>query len=288
MPYENHPIADAFPLMSKEDLSDLAGSILVNGQKQPIILYQKKILEGRNRYLATQLAKVEPVFQEFTGDNPYQFAAEKHFASHKYKSAQRAMMGARLVKVSQEQQYEGVVLSNRIAGEFAQVHYDVISEARRVIDYGTPEEIRIVDSGEKGLMDIIKAVRLRGKLVPGGNKKGRAPTQQMQQYVKHRRTQMVLWKELRDAMESLSHMPKASEMVRAARAVTKSSGTLKAIPAAIEWLIDFNHEIEKSKLVQKDEETHVTENSSTTGNGDHNARHGDEAVGPQHAEPPSE
>jgi hypothetical protein len=51
-PLEAHPLADMFPLMEGEELTALINDIKVNGQREPITLYEGKILDGRNRYRA--------------------------------------------------------------------------------------------------------------------------------------------------------------------------------------------------------------------------------------------
>src|SRR5262245_6638971 len=50
--YEFHPLADMFPLMEGEDFDKLVADIGKNGVQNKIVLYQGKILDGRNRYRA--------------------------------------------------------------------------------------------------------------------------------------------------------------------------------------------------------------------------------------------
>jgi len=45
-----HPLADLFPLMEGEEFEALVADIEKNGLQQDIVLYQGKILDGRNRY----------------------------------------------------------------------------------------------------------------------------------------------------------------------------------------------------------------------------------------------
>jgi len=73
--YESHVIADEFPMMSSNELSELIGSIRNNGfdPRHPIQLFEGKILDGRNRYKASLEAGVEPVFAQWDGPNPYNF-----------------------------------------------------------------------------------------------------------------------------------------------------------------------------------------------------------------------
>jgi ParB-like nuclease domain len=50
-----HPLAEMFPLISDEELKELAKDIRENGMLEPIMMYQDKILDGRNRYRALMM-----------------------------------------------------------------------------------------------------------------------------------------------------------------------------------------------------------------------------------------
>jgi ParB-like chromosome segregation protein Spo0J len=69
-----HPIANVWPLMDDDKLSELAEDIRVNGLINPIWTYEGKVLDGRNRYKACLLASVKPTFTDYTGDSPASFA----------------------------------------------------------------------------------------------------------------------------------------------------------------------------------------------------------------------
>jgi hypothetical protein len=66
---KNHRFADLFPMMTDAELEALAEDIRDNGLRHAIVLYQGKILDGRNRYLACQIVGVEPRFEEYDGDD---------------------------------------------------------------------------------------------------------------------------------------------------------------------------------------------------------------------------
>lgn len=56
-----HPVADIFPMMSDEELADLAADIKANGQVHPILLdCDGLLLDGRNRLKACEIAGIEP------------------------------------------------------------------------------------------------------------------------------------------------------------------------------------------------------------------------------------
>ena len=68
-----HPLADMFPLMEGTEFDALVADIRNHDLIEPIILYEDKILDGRNRYRACQKAGVEPTFRPFMGDDPLAF-----------------------------------------------------------------------------------------------------------------------------------------------------------------------------------------------------------------------
>ena len=64
---EFHPIASIFPLMDDESLDSLAADIKQNGLREPIWLFEGKVLDGRNRSTACLIAGVKPETREFAG-----------------------------------------------------------------------------------------------------------------------------------------------------------------------------------------------------------------------------
>jgi ParB-like chromosome segregation protein Spo0J len=59
-PMKWHPVANAYRLFNAEELNSTVKSIKSEGQQFPIITFEDKIIDGRNRLLACNLAGVDP------------------------------------------------------------------------------------------------------------------------------------------------------------------------------------------------------------------------------------
>ena len=66
-PLKFHRYANVYPLMEGVDFDSLVEKIKKNGLVHPIVLYEGRILDGRNRYRACLAASVEPRTVEFKG-----------------------------------------------------------------------------------------------------------------------------------------------------------------------------------------------------------------------------
>ena len=55
--YEFHPIANVFPLVKGEEFKQFKKDIKTNKLREPIVIYEGKILDGRNRYNACKELK---------------------------------------------------------------------------------------------------------------------------------------------------------------------------------------------------------------------------------------
>ena len=75
---DNHPLADAFPLMSEAEFEGLKQDIKEHGVRHPVVVFEGMILDGRNRKRACQeLGKACPEIK-FTGENPAAYVASEN------------------------------------------------------------------------------------------------------------------------------------------------------------------------------------------------------------------
>ncbi len=97
--YDFHDIANIYPLAKEEEFELLKESIKERGQLSPIVIFDKKIIDGRNRYLACKNLSIEPIIEIFTGteDEALQYTIELNSGRRHMTKSQSAMMAANYV-----------------------------------------------------------------------------------------------------------------------------------------------------------------------------------------------
>lgn len=94
---EFHEYSNFLPLMQGEDFESLVEDIRENGLLHAITLYDGKIIDGRNRYLACEKANVEPRYEERNDLDPISIVISNETRRHTT-SAQKAIVAAKVWK----------------------------------------------------------------------------------------------------------------------------------------------------------------------------------------------
>ncbi|WP_051786801.1 MULTISPECIES: ParB/RepB/Spo0J family partition protein [Streptomyces] len=90
-----------FPMLSQDELLDLAESIKAEGQHKDIVLDSDGVLiDGRNRLAACEIAGVEPRFTTYTGNNPTALILSSNVFRRHISKGQQAMITAMACSVS--------------------------------------------------------------------------------------------------------------------------------------------------------------------------------------------
>jgi N6-adenosine-specific RNA methylase IME4/ParB-like chromosome segregation protein Spo0J len=91
-PLDYHPIAAIFPLLSGRGHAELVEDIRAHGLHHPIMLFEDKILDGRNRYRACLEADVESSFEVFSGTQAeaVRYVWSENFTRRHLDASQRA------------------------------------------------------------------------------------------------------------------------------------------------------------------------------------------------------
>lgn len=102
---QTHGAAHIAPLMSEDEFRKLCQSMTEYGffSSHSIVLYEGKILDGRNRWEAAIQTDTEPTFIQYQGDDPYWFSWHANVEGRRMLThAQRAIAAARMAEALQE------------------------------------------------------------------------------------------------------------------------------------------------------------------------------------------
>src|SRR6476469_423150 len=184
-----HPFAALFPLLDDAALTALADDIKQNGQLEPITLDAEgtTLIDGRNRYRACEMVKVDPVYQRlgkhFAEVDLIRYIISKNLNRRHLDVGQRAMIGLEaaeaLEREAKQRQREGggdrksataksvppksggANRSGEVAHQVAalmKIGHSAVSQAKKVKDT-SPRLAQDVRAGTLSLNDAYKQVR---------------------------------------------------------------------------------------------------------------------------------
>ena len=163
-----HPAADIFPMMRDEEAIGMLEDIKKRGQQYAVELYEGKILDGRNRYLACLKLGIECETIDVTDevDDPVAHVISMNLHRRHLTPPQCAIVGARskemYEKLAKERQLAGLkkgeekpVVANSpqretgksrdAAGAAVGVSGKTIDRAAKVINQGIPALVEAVE-----------------------------------------------------------------------------------------------------------------------------------------------
>jgi len=155
-----HPAADIFPMLSDEDLADLAEDIRANGQLFPIMLdHEGRLVDGRNRLKACGIVGVKPKFETLNGHDPLAFIAGANVRRRNLTKGRQAM-GLAMLYPEEHKNKGGRGKKNEAINraETAQFSKTRLLQARTVLAYSRPMAEEVV-KGNRSLDDAIKSVK---------------------------------------------------------------------------------------------------------------------------------
>jgi hypothetical protein len=154
--YAFHPLADAFPLIEGDDFAGFVENIRKHGQREPITLYEGKILDGRNRYRACIEAGIKPVCGTFDGtfDEARDFVISANFHRRHNDKSQLAMAMAKIEKLThggdrkQDQDAKVHLETREHLAKKVKVSTRIIASAAKVLKEGSLELVQAVEQGK--------------------------------------------------------------------------------------------------------------------------------------------
>lgn len=147
---EFHRFALLFPELEAFELNQLAEDIKANGLVEPITLYEGKVLEGRNRWLACKIAGVEPKTVPYDGDDALGFVISRNLRRRHLDTSQRAMIAADITNlrrgdVGSQRSANLQTVTVREAADLMNVSPRSIATANTITD---PEDKAAVKTGK--------------------------------------------------------------------------------------------------------------------------------------------
>ena len=117
--YRFHPACTIFPPLPDDELRELADDIATNGLRNPIVLSEGKVLDGRNRYLACEIAGVKPRFIEFQGDDPIGWVVSQNLVRRHLTASQKAVVALDLLPLLEKEAKERQRRSNQLPRQWS-------------------------------------------------------------------------------------------------------------------------------------------------------------------------
>lgn len=96
-----HPAAELFPVMDEVAFAALVADIAAQGQREPILILDGQVIDGRHRLRACEQAGLEPVVREVSADegDPFGLVVSLNLHRRHLTESQRAMVAARLARL---------------------------------------------------------------------------------------------------------------------------------------------------------------------------------------------
>lgn len=149
---EHHPVAALFPMLSDDELAELAADIKVRGQLHPIVLdADGRILDGRNRFAACEIAGVEPEFTTYNGGDPDGYALAVNIARRHLSTGARAIIAAKAARFNGR---------SKSATDDERLSKHRLYEAGLVLDWA-PDLAPAVVAGDRALSVALEEARQR-------------------------------------------------------------------------------------------------------------------------------
>jgi ParB-like chromosome segregation protein Spo0J len=178
MSWPVHRAASVFPMLSDEELRELADDIARHGLLEPLWLYDdpdegRVLLDGRNRLRACELADVEPTTRLYTGTDPIGFVVSENVRRRHLSAGQLGLLALDLEQLYAESNRPGRPRKDEIVADLPHLSTDerkareraakVVGTSGRVVSQAKRVANKAPDLAEKvkaGALAIDRADRI--------------------------------------------------------------------------------------------------------------------------------
>jgi ParB-like chromosome segregation protein Spo0J len=158
---EVHPTAEILPLMTDPEFEGLVASIAAHGQREPVVIYQDRIVDGRNRYRACRQLGIPVKVRHWDGlGSLVAFIVDRNLERRHLSESQRALLAVRLKEAFEEEARANMsrggqgladlpnLRSRDRAAESVKVSSRLVGSAAKVAKRGAPELVAAVGRDE--------------------------------------------------------------------------------------------------------------------------------------------
>lgn len=136
--------------MTDDELQRLREDIKARKQQLPIVIYQGKILDGRNRYNACKQLGIEPRTENYRNGDPVGFVVGANIHRRHLTASQRALIAAKLASLplgaNQHTTKEG--LSVERACQLSGASEATANRCKKVLSDGVPKLAEMIEKGQ--------------------------------------------------------------------------------------------------------------------------------------------
>ena len=151
--YPLHPAAELFPVMDEAVFAALVADIAAHGQREPILVLDGQVIDGRHRLRACEQLGLEPLVRQVSADDgdPFGLVVSLNLHRRHLSEGQRAIIAARLATLPHGRPDANAQICAFTQDEAAQhlkVSRRTVQHARAVLDHGIDELQAAVKGGE--------------------------------------------------------------------------------------------------------------------------------------------
>jgi len=240
-----HSAAAIFPLMTGAEFEALVEDIEQHGLREPIVVFDGLILDGRNRLAACErLGKTVATIAWDGLGSAEAYVVSKNLHRRHLNTSQRAMIAARLANRKRE---ESLLIgrqqrnspdtqictsaSVKQTATLLKVSPRSVSQAKRVLRDADATDVARIEKGERTVDSVVKRLP---KTKPSTMKEAkRRDTLQMN---------AKLWRSFKFAIEALCSLPAPADVMRVVRGFDKGGLVERKLDQSYNWLKGFEHE----------------------------------------------
>src|SRR5262249_44702008 len=172
-----HPLVrDLFPEMSTDAFEALVADIKENEQQEAVVIFEDAILDGWHRYQACKRLGIDPNFTVYSGDNPLAYAVSLNLRRRHLTDDERTVVAAKLATRRRGDNQHSPIggTSQAEAAELLNVSKRGVERVSGVLNHGTPELVKAIESGEVSVSAAAEVASLpedeQREVLAGGDK----------------------------------------------------------------------------------------------------------------------